>query len=50
MSSLPPRLGVNQWKEICCNTDDYHVTTIEELQEQYDTLSTTWMERNGVIW
>ena len=25
------KAGVNQWKEICCNADDYHVTTIKEL-------------------
>ena len=43
------KAGVDQWKEICCNADDYHITTIKEFHQQYEWLLTTWMERDSVI-
>ena len=46
---ITTKAEVNQWKEICCDTDDYHITMIKELHKQYETLSTTWMERDSVI-
>ena len=46
---ITTKAGVDQWKEICCNTNDYHITMIKELCEQYETLSLTWMERDEVI-
>ena len=46
---ITTKAGVDQWEEICCNADDYHVTMIKELCEQYETLLMTWMERDSVI-
>ena len=31
---ITTKAGVDQWKEICFNADDYHFTMIKELHEQ----------------
>ena len=46
---ITTKAGVDQWKEICCNANNYHVTMIKKLHEQYETLLLTWMERDSVI-
>ena len=46
---ITTKAGVDQWKEICCNTDNYHITMTKELHEWYETLSLTWMERDSII-
>ena len=46
---ITTKAGVDQWKEICCNANNYHITMIKELCKQYETLLAAWMERDAVI-